>query len=225
MYYNSKGMERQLSKDYELLAAYKANVTEESTTKMVNYFYTQYKPLIDIYFNRYITAIKRGSLTEIHDDGMNSLRYSSEWVGWHKKRFHVKVQIKYIPQALNSFKIEKIKTKYTYSFASYLTQYLSHAVRDMVRIYRRQEKKTAKYNTTFEEKILDSFSSMQMQESIQKARAHLTPLQNEILDMMYNENKRQKDIEIINPRSGIRYSKGYISKEVKEIRYWISKYL
>ena len=118
------------SEDYKKLLEYKQNEnSEEIQLKTVSFFLHKYSELWEIYYKKYVRLSCYGADFEGTIDFEEMDNYS---VIYPKKiDFYRALLIKYVPQALKSFNPEKIITKETYSFSTYLYRYLSHAVRDL----------------------------------------------------------------------------------------------
>ena len=220
--------ENEYSEDYKQLLAYKENINPESDSEIldetVNFFFEKYEYLIKAYYKKLKKQLSKGSL---HSSNLDYEEYADFSVILPKRKyFDEKIKSKYIPQALKSFNPLIITNKETYCFATYMYNYLRHAVRDiasewMKKMYNSNIEAPAR---TVEESALQADEHRRIKEAVNTLQAELEPLEALVLDELI-EGKKQKDIIIINKRTGKRYSKGYISKLVKTIRFQMKELL
>ena len=208
---------RPFSEDYRLLVEYKKNPSASESTRLSEFFFSKYINQNLYYCDRFLRLL----------DSDLAMQQTE------RDLFLDSVLNTYIPQALNSFNPEKIENKSSYVFATYINFYLRHAVRDLVtkvKKIRNQAISEMNQNTlknqvvSAEDEVLSKMEKEEQEEAERKIKKELTPLQATIFDLL-RMGKKQKDIKLINPKTGKTYTKGYISKEVNTIRYWTKKYL
>ncbi len=207
------------SKDFQKLLEYKADPSDKTQLKIVRYFCRKYYKLIKIYRWKYL----RWHIFKSKSEDVDYLEMREQYT--MDKLFYIKQYMsfgrifarKYLVQALNSVKLEKIYNKDTYVFATYINFYLKNEVRDLSRRRNRIIKKAIQDRKTLEEETTDKIMAEQIRAKVPELRKKLTPNQKIILDALI-EKKKQKDIVLINPETGKNYTKGAISKEVKKIR-------
>ncbi|MBR1723342.1 MAG: hypothetical protein IJ727_12840 [Treponema sp.] len=199
-------MTEDVSEDYALLLNYKKNPSKELSRFLSRFFFDKYRQLIDFYCGKYLYELGFESEKE-------------------RNHFRAVVRYKYIPQALKSFKPEKIEGKKTYIFAKYFYLYLKHAKRDLIHKIRKQmcQNKAEADSSAHspEDFLIEEINKEAEKRLIEKAKKQLSPLQKEILAFL-ESGKKQCEIKITNPKTGSFYSKGYISKEIAKIRKTVS---
>lgn len=220
--------EEKISEDYQWLLIYKENITEECREEMTNrlaqYFFEKYKEEITRYCDRYTGkyVFKGNEIKEISYEERVDYSLSEDWIEQEEAKFMNAVLNYYIPQALNSFKIEIITNKSSYKFITYINNYLKHALRDLSGRRAKEMNVKAEETEVSEDNLIESIDSKIMEEKIRKIIAVLTPLQQKIYGYL-SQGKKQCQIEILNPETGNYYSKGYINKQVQKIRTELRK--
>lgn len=210
------------SKDYEQLLIYKNNKTDDAAKTAAVFFLEEYDDAIKAHFNNYIKKsyhqIKNLNNLDFQEE--QSFRISEEWIENMQNDYLKCVVEKYLPQALNSFKPEKIKNKSNYKFITYLNFYLRHAIRDLSSKWAKNTISEEKTDT--EESIIEQIDNNILQEKLAKVRKQLSPIDKIIFDML-SQGKKQCEIKIINKKTGKFYGKSGISKHVKNILYELEK--
>ena len=210
-------MKEEFSEDYRRLIAYKKDMSPENTSRLSKFFFEKYISQTLYYCERFLKLLDS-------DSGMKQRE---------KELFLDSVLNTYIPQALNSFNPEKIINKKSYVFATYINFYLRHAVRDLlskIKKIRNQSISEMNQNSlknqvhSAEEEVLSKIEKEEMEKAEIKIKQNLTSLQCVIFDLL-KMGKKQKEIILINPKTGKAYTKGYISKEVSTIRYWTKQFI
>ncbi len=214
------------SEDYEKILNYKNSVSSEDFERIqeetASFFSNKYSDLIKRQYKILYDLLTRHSnfegIMDFEEAGNFSLAVPEE------ERFENLVTEKYIPQALNSFNPEKIINKHNYCFATYMYNYLRHAVRDSASKWQKMMNKSTReiHQTSPEEEILLEAEIRTIKEKFADLQKQLNPLELQILDSIIH-GKKQKDVILINKKSGMPYSKGYISKLVKKIRNKMKK--
>lgn len=207
--------ETAFSVDFKLLLEFKKQDSASETETLSAFFIQKYQDLCQLYCNKFLKLI----------DLDNSMKDPE------KAHFFSRLQEHYLPQALKSFNPEIITNRETYIFATYMDFYLRHAVRDLTREVKKARSKALSdsYITSSgeepsaEDKIISEMEAEQKRKAELLVKEQLSPLQLEIFDLL-KQGKKQKEITITNPKTGKKYTKGYISKEVSVIRYWTKKF-
>ena len=214
-------MAEKFSEDYEKLLKYKKSLTAEDFPEIkqetVDFFFEKYKDLINNRYNLLRYILSQGASYEGKLDYEESNAFDVEVPP--QEFFDEKIKEKYIPQALNSFKPEIITNKNSYCFATYMYNYLRHAVRDLADSWSKDlAKYSSVYNPTpFDEKIINDSEAERIKEKLAELQKELNIVELQILGFLIEE-KKQKDMHLINEETGKPYSKGYISKLVKRVR-------
>ena len=104
--------------------------------------------------------------------------------------------------------------------------YLRHAVRDLPDHLRKDMSKSSSIGNTesFEDRISNEMESARIRKKFSELQKELNIVELQILGFMI-ENRKQKDMILINEETGEPYTKGYISKLVKSVRAKMKKKL
>ena len=220
--------EKKYSEDYEKLLFYKQNLSSENFAeikkKTVNFFFKKYKESIK---KQYVTIYKTLSKGASYEGKMDYEETGSFSIQIPPiKDFYKEMKKKYIPQALNSFNPERIKNKKSYYFITYLNYYFKHAIRDLSDKWRKNMSNLDSiYNQdSFEDKIQKEEEAARIRQKFSELQKELNIVELQILGFLI-ENRKQKDMIIINEETGEPYTKGYISKLVKSVRTKMKKKL
>ena len=121
---------------------------------------------------------------------------------------------------------EIITNKKDYCFATYLNNYFQHAIRDLSDKWRKNMSNLDSiYNQdSFEDKIQKEEEAARIRQKFSELQKELNIVELQILGFLI-ENRKQKDMIIINEETGEPYTKGYISKLVKKVRARMSELL
>ena len=220
--------EKKYSEDYEKLLFYKQNLSSENFSEVeertVDFFSDKYEDLIINYYNSFRRNLSQGASFEDKLDYEESKGFKIDIPT--EDFFEERVKEKYIPQALHSFKPEKITNKKDYCFATYMDYYLRHAVRNLSKKLVKDMAKASNTGNTvsFEEKISNDLESARIRQKLSELQKELNIVELQILGFMI-ENRKQKDMILINEETGEPYTKGYISKLVKSVRTKMKKKL
>ena len=220
--------EKKYSEDYEKLFFYKQSLLSENFAeikkKTVNFFFKKYKESIK---KQYVTIYKTLSKGASYEGKMDYEETGSFSIQIPPiKDFYKEMKKKYIPQALNSFNPERIKNKKSYCFITYLNYYFKHAIRDLSDKWRKNmSNPDSIYNQdSFEDKIQKEEEAARIRQKFSELQKELNIVELQILGFLI-ENRKQKDMIIINEETGEPYTKGYISKLVKSVRAKMKKKL
>ena len=220
--------EEKYSEDYEKLLIYKQSLSSENFSEVeertVDFFSDKYEDLIINYYNSFRRNLSQGASFEDKLDYEESKGFKIEIPP--QEYFKEKLKEKYIPQALHSFKPEKITNKKDYCFATYMDYYLRHAVRDLPDHLRKDMSKSSSIGNTesFEDRISNEMESARIRKKFSELQKELNIVELQILGFLV-EGKKQKDMILINEETGNPYTKGYISKLVKKVRVRIKQKL
>lgn len=220
--------EKNYSEDYEMILIYKQSLSSENfseiKTKTVNFFFEKYKELINKQYSLLKYKLSLGSNFDGKLDYEETKDFSIEIPP--QEKFDVKIKVKYIPQALNSFKPEIITNKNDYCFATYLYNYFRHAVRDFATKWRKNSFNANSLcdTSSVEEKFIDAEEAERIRNKITELKNYLTPFEIKVFDFLI-EGKKQKDMLLMNEELKKPYTKGYISKIVKKIRIKMARLL
>lgn len=229
--YNYFMAEEKYSEDYERLLVYKESISSETFSEVeaetINFFSTKYVDSIKSSYKSLLKNLSKGVRLENLENKMDYEEienYSLELPG--EDFFEDRIKSKYIPQALNSFKPEKITNKKSYCFATYLYNYFRHAVRDLATEWRKAM--TAPIDDGRQrsdiDRIIQEEEEKRIREKCDRLLIQLNLLERQTAECLL-AGKKQKDIVIINAKTGEPYTKGYISKLVKKIRSRMKKLL
>lgn len=221
--------EKKYSVDYEKLLFYKQNLSsenfEEIKKKTVKFFFKKYKESIK---KQYVTIYKTLSKGASYEGKMDYEETGSFSIQIPPiKDFYKEMKEKYIPQALNSFNPERIKNKKSYCFITYISNYyFKHAIRDLSDKWgKNMSNPVSIYNRdSFEDKIQKEEEAARIRQKLSELQKELNIVELQILGFLI-ENRKQKDMIIINEETGKPYTKGYISKLVKSVRAKMKKKL
>lgn len=215
--------EKLYSEDYEKLLFYKQSLSSEKFAEIkketIDFFFDKYNESIN---KQYDTLRKTLSIGASYEGKMdyNETEAFSIIIIPPIEEFHKEIKVKYIPQALNSFNPERITNKKSYNFITYLSNYyFKHAQRDLAKKWREDMSNPVSiYNRpSFEEELQTKEESARIRKKYAELKKELNNVELQILDFLI-ENRKQKDMVLINEETGKPYSKGYISKLVKKIR-------
>lgn len=215
--------EKLYSEDYEKLLFYKQSLSSENFAKIkketIDFFFDKYNESIN---KQYDTLRKTLSIGASYEGKMdyNETEAFSIIIIPPIEEFHEEIKVKYIPQALNSFNPERITNKKSYNFITYLSNYyFKHAQRDLAKKWREDMSNPVSiYNRpSFEEELQTKEEAARIRKKYAELKKELNNVELQILDFLI-ENRKQKDMVLINEETGKPYSKGYISKLVKKIR-------
>lgn len=220
--------EKKYSEDYEKLLSYKKNLSSEifaeTEQELVDFFFNKYQDLILNRYTLFKKNLSKGTSFEDKLDYEESKGFKMDIPT--EEYFEEKLKEKYILQALNSFNPEKIKNKNDYCFATYMDNYLRHAVRDLSQKLGKEMAKSCSIGNTvsFEDKISNDLESARIRQKFSELQKELNIVEVQILGFLI-EGKKQVDMVLINEETGQPYSKGYISKLVKKVRAKMKKKL
>lgn len=215
--------EKLYSEDYEKLLFYKQSLSSENFAEIkqetIDFFFDKYNKSIN---KQYDTLCKTLSIGASYEGKMdyNETEAFSIIIIPPIEEFHEEIKVKYIPQALNSFNPERITNKKSYNFITYLSNYyFKHAQRDLAKKWREDMSNPVSiYNRpSFEEDLQTKEEAARIRKKYAELKKELNNVELQILDFLI-ENRKQKDMVLINEETGKPYSKGYISKLVKKIR-------
>lgn len=215
--------EKLYSEDYEKLLFYKQSLSSEKFAEIkketIDFFFDKYNESIN---KQYDTLRKTLSIGASYEGKMdyNETEAFSIIIIPPIEEFHEEIKVKYIPQALNSFNPERITNKKSYNFITYLSNYyFKHAQRDLAKKWREDMSNPVSiYNRpSFEEDLQTKEEAARIRKKYAELKKELNNVELQILDFLI-ENRKQKDMVLINEETGKPYSKGYISKLVKKIR-------
>lgn len=215
--------EKLYSEDYEKLLFYKQSLSSEKFAEIkketIDFFFDKYNESIN---KQYDTLRKTLSIGASYEGKMdyNETEAFSIIIIPPIEEFHEEIKVKYIPQALNSFNPERITNKKSYNFITYLSNYyFKHAQRDLAKKWREDMSNPVSiYNRpSFEEELQTKEEAARIRKKYAELKKELNNVELQILDFLI-ENRKQKDMVLINEETGKPYSKGYISKLVKKIR-------
>lgn len=215
--------EKLYSEDYEKLLFYKQSLSSEKFAEIkketIDFFFDKYNESIN---KQYDTLRKTLSIGASYEGKMdyNETEAFSIIIIPPIEQFHEEIKVKYIPQALNSFNPERITNKKSYNFITYLSNYyFKHAQRDLAKKWREDMSNPVSiYNRpSFEEELQTKEEAARIRKKYAELKKELNNVELQILDFLI-ENRKQKDMVLINEETGKPYSKGYISKLVKKIR-------
>lgn len=215
--------EKLYSEDYEKLLFYKQSLSSEKFAEIkketIDFFFDKYNESIN---KQYVTLRKTLSIGASYEGKMdyNETEAFSIIIIPPIEEFHEEIKVKYIPQALNSFNPERITNKKSYNFITYLSNYyFKHAQRDLAKKWREDMSNPVSiYNRpSFEEDLQTKEEAARIRKKYAELKKELNNVELQILDFLI-ENRKQKDMVLINEETGKPYSKGYISKLVKKIR-------
>lgn len=215
--------EKLYSEDYEKLLFYKQSLSSENFAEIkketIDFFFDKYNESIN---KQYVTLRKTLSIGASYEGKMdyNETEAFSIIIIPPIEEFHEEIKVKYIPQALNSFNPERITNKKSYNFITYLSNYyFKHAQRDLAKKWRADMSNPISiYNRpSFEEDLQTKEEAARIRKKYAELKKELNNVELQILDFLI-ENRKQKDMVLINEETGKPYSKGYISKLVKKIR-------
>ena len=219
-------MAENYSEDYQKILEYKNSVGtddfELAEEDAVNFFYNKYEEDI---LNSYKKMTKLVAVGHSHDSGLNYDELSHfSLMKPDEELYKENMKNKYLRQALNSFNPEIITNKDSYRFITYLNYYFRHAQRDEAKNFRNTLNSipVCSEQESSEDKLIREDEERRLNECFDKLIKKLKPIEIQVLGYM-RAGVPQKDMVIINEKTGERYQKSYISKLVKRITLKIKK--
>lgn len=220
--------EKKYSEDYEKLLIYKQSLLSEDFQQIKNetvaFFFKKYEKNIMDQYRIFRKVFYKEVSYEGKIDYEEAEAFKIEIPSY--EAFNKEIKEKYIPQALDSFKPEKIKNIKSYHFVTYLFYYLRHAVRNLSGKWIKNMSTPSEVysHASFEEEIINEAEKERIRKKYAELKKQLNPLEDQILSFLIEE-KKQKEMILINKETGKPYTKGYISKLVKKVRAKMKKLL
>lgn len=216
-------MEEQYSEDYAHLVAYRQNITPETTEAEVTFFFNKYRKLIDRYCKRFLldgmtTSLKHAHTDKVGFDERDGFTRDRSVLKHERSLFLLFIR-HYVERAVSHFEPDKIETKASYCFASYLVLWLKTGTRDLIRKHRRHRLNVIRNSPqqNVEESVIEKIDAERTKQKLAVVMATLSPLDRLICTEL-SAGKKQNEIHITNEKTGGEYSLGYICKRVAAIR-------